>query len=224
MRPCLKMAGRVVLNGAGLDVSKVQVTLMQLGPPPQPQFTAVRRLPPAIAMDGTFTLGEFGELLPGAYQFAVQVPGATVGRGYHLQSAVVDGRDILDTPLQITGDSPATVNVVLTLTDRHTQLSGVLETTARQPAVSFTVIAFTTNRDWWSPPFRRIRTARPATDGHFSFQDLPPGEYYLAAMTDFGPDDVRDTALLLQAVSTAIRVTIGEGEQKVQNLRIAGGG
>lgn len=225
MRPCLKMAGRIIATGAGtdLDISKVEVALMQLGPPPRPEFVPVRRLPPVIAMDGTFTLGEFGELLPGAYQFAVQVPGAAPGRGYLVQSAVADGRDILDTPLPITGDSPAMTSVVLTLTDRHTQLSGVLETPARQPAVNFTVIAFTTNRDWWTPPFRRIKTARPATDGHFSFQDLPPGEYYLAAMTDFGPDDVRDTALLSQAVSTAIRVTIGEGEQKVQNLRIAGG-
>lgn len=175
-------------------------------------------------MDGTFTFGEFGELLPGAYQFSVEVPGSSPGRGYQLQSAVVGGRDILDAPLQISGDSPATTTVVLTLTDQHTSLSGVLETPARQPAVNFTVIAFTTNRSWWSPPFRRIRTARPATDGHFSFQDLPPGEYYLAAVTDWAPDDVRDAEFLSQAVAKAVRVTISEGEQKVQNLRIGGGG
>jgi hypothetical protein len=113
---------------------------------------------------------------------------------------------------------------VLTLSNQHTSLSGVLETASRLPAVNFTVIAFTTNRSWWVPPFRRIRTTRPATDGHFEFQDLPPGEYYLAAVTDLAPDDVRDAEFLAQAVGTAIRVTIGEGEQKVQNLRIAGGG
>jgi uncharacterized protein (DUF2141 family) len=227
MRPCLKIAGRVVVSGSGNappDVTKLLVTLMQLAPPPAPAFRPVRRAPPRIAMDGTFTFGEFGELLPGAYQFSVEVPGSSAGRGYQLQSAVVDGRDILDAPLQITGDSPATTTVVLTLTDQHTSLSGVLETSTRQPAVNFTVIAFTTNRSWWSPPFRRIRTARPATDGHFSFQDLPPGEYYLAAVTDWAPDDVRDAEFLSEAVATAIRVTIGEGEQKVQNVRIAGEG
>ena len=123
----------------------------------------------------------------------------------------------------ITGDSPASTLVVLTLSDQHTSLSGMLETPAGQPAVSFTVIAFTTNRAWWSPPYRRIRTARPATDGHFSLVDLPSGEYYLAAITDLAPDDVRDAEFLAQAVPTAVRVTIAEGEQKVQNLRIAGG-
>ncbi len=173
-------------------------------------------------MDGTFSFGEFGEILPGAYQFSVTVPGSAPGRGYRLQSAVVDGRDILDTPLQITGDSPASTSVVLALSDQHTSLSGVLETSAKQPAVSYTVIAFPTNRAWWAPPFRRVLTARPATDGHFSFQDLPPGEYYLAAMTDLAPDDVRDREFLAQAVATAIRVTIAEGEQKEQNLRIGG--
>jgi hypothetical protein len=224
LRPCLRMSGRIVVRGTGaINVGNVQVTLMQLGPPPQAQFTPVRRLPPAIAADGAFTLGEFGELLPGAYQFAVDVSGAAPGRGYQLQSARVDGRDVLDTPLLITSNSPATTRVVLTLTDQHTLLSGVLETPARQPAVNFTVIAFTANRSWWSTPFRRVRTTRPATDGHFSFQDLPPGEYYLAAMTDLAPDDVRDPDFLSQAVGMAIRVTINEGERKVQNLRISGG-
>ncbi|HYN06779.1 MAG TPA: carboxypeptidase-like regulatory domain-containing protein [Vicinamibacterales bacterium] len=226
MRPCLRFAGRMVVGGsgtAGPEVSRLLVTLMQLAPPPSPVFRPVRRAPPAIAMDGTFTFGEFGELLPGAYQFSVEVPSSSPGRGYQLQSAVVDGRDILDTPLQLTGDSPGTTNVVLTLSDQHNSLSGTLETSARLPAVNFTVIAFTTNRSWWTSPFRRIRTARPASDGHFAFQDLPPGEYYLAAVTDLAPDDVRDAEFLAQAVATAVRVTIGEGEQKIQNLRVTGG-
>jgi uncharacterized protein (DUF2141 family) len=225
MRPCLRIAGRIVLgrSGTALEVSKVLVTLMQLGPPPAPVFRPVRRAPPKVAMDGTFTFGEFGELLPGAYQFSVEIPGSAPGRGYQLQSAVVSGRDILDTPMLITGNSPASTSVVLTLSDRHTSLSGVLETPAGQPAVNVTVIAFTANRAWWSAPYRRIRTARPGTDGHFSFVDLPSGEYYLAAMTDLAPDDVRDAEFLAQAVPTAVRVTIAEGEQKVQNLRIAGG-
>jgi uncharacterized protein (DUF2141 family) len=225
MRPCLRIAGQIVIAGGGtaaLDVSGTLVTLMQLGPAPAPVFRPVRRAPPKVEKDGTFTFGEFGEVLPGAYQFSVEIPGSAPGRGYQLQSAAVSGRDILDTPMVITGDSPASTSVVLTLSDQHTSLSGVLETPAGQPAVSFSVIAFTTNRAWWSPPYRRIRTARPATDGQFSFVDLPPGEYFLAAMTDLAPDDVRDPEFLDQAVPTAIRITIAEGEQKVQNLRITG--
>jgi hypothetical protein len=29
---------------------------------------------------------------------------------------------------------------------------------------------------------------RPATDGGFTFRDLPPGEYFLAALTDVDQD------------------------------------
>ena len=137
-----------------------------------------------------------------------------------MQTATADGRDILDAPLEISPDNPATINVIFAFTDRHTSLSGVLQTASGQAATDYTILVFTVNREWWRPPFRRVATTRPATDGQYVFNDLPPGEYYLAAMNDFAPDDWRDPTFLAEAVSASLRVTIGPGERKVQALRI----
>jgi uncharacterized protein (DUF2141 family) len=225
--PCLTIEGRLEFAGTTLkppaDFNGARVTLKPNASAGIPAPAVPRFVAPVIRADGRFVLGELGDVLPGSYDLRVELPGNEPGRGWWLQSATATGRDILDGPLELTSRSPATTIVILTFTDRHTSLSGVLETPARSPAIEYTVIAFTTNRDWWRAPFRRVRTARPATNGQYLFQDLPPGEYYLAALTDLAPDDWRDPEFLAELVSGSVRVTIDLGEQKVQGLRIAGG-
>ena len=71
---------------------------------------------------------------------------------------------------------------------------------------------------------RRIRTTRPATDGRFTFASLPPGDYKIAPVVDVEPGAWFDPAFLQQLDATALRVSIAEGEQKVQNVRISGSG
>jgi hypothetical protein len=61
---------------------------------------------------------------------------------------------------------------------------------------------------------------RPGTDGTFTTTDLPAGEYYMAALTDVERDDLADPAFLEALVAASVRVTLAEGENKVQDLRI----
>ena len=63
-------------------------------------------------------------------------------------------------------------------------------------------------------------SVKPGTDGRFVFGDLPAGEYYLAALTDLDPIDWQTPAFLEQVVPAGVRVRVGEGEKKVQDLRI----
>jgi hypothetical protein len=55
------------------------------------------------------------------------------------------------------------------------------------------------------------------------FHGLPPGDYFLAALTDVEPGDWQDASFLAQLVAASVRVTIAEGGQTVQDLRIGGG-
>jgi len=110
--------------------------------------------------------------------------------------------------------------VVLTLTDRHSSLSGAFQDATGRATSDVTVLVFSANPAWWSATSRRVRVQRPGTDGKYSFADLPPGDYVLAAVTDMEPDPWRDPAFLRSLVVGGVRVTIGEGEQKTQDLRI----
>ena len=62
---------------------------------------------------------------------------------------------------------------------------------------------------------------RAATDGHYSIRGLPPGEYYIAALTGFDPQEWYTTPFLEQVAPTAIKITLAEGERKVQDLKVA---
>jgi hypothetical protein len=64
-----------------------------------------------------------------------------------------------------------------------------------------------------------VQSSRPATSGRFAFADLPPGEYVIAALTDL-PDDWRTPEFLSGLAGAGVKVTIAEGERKMQNLRI----
>jgi hypothetical protein len=70
---------------------------------------------------------------------------------------------------------------------------------------------------------RRIMNARTANDGSFTFRNTPPGEYYLAAVDDVEPGEWYDPSFLQRLVTGAIKVTIAEGEKKVQDLKVGGG-
>jgi hypothetical protein len=44
----------------------------------------------------------------------------------------------------------------------------------------------------------------------------------VVALTDLGPDELADPAFLEQLVPSALKVTVSDGENKIQDLRIGG--
>jgi hypothetical protein len=225
LQPALKMTGRMITdepspravpNAIGARVmivregmggsSAINGTVMGLVPVP----------PAQIREDGTF---EIGGVLPGTYRLNVTPPS-----GMWLRSAIVGGRDVLDYPLTFTdGDRPG---ATLIFSDRHASLSGTLQDTTGGPVSDLTVVVVPADSALWRPDSRRVRTARPSTDGAFTFADIVPGDYLLAALTDFDPDDLRsdtgvvDSAFAQQLVAASIKVTVGDGEQKRQDVRV----
>jgi hypothetical protein len=171
--------------------------------------------PIALNADGTF---EIPGLPPGALVFRLTGPG--VGpTGWWTRSMIAGNRDLLDRIIEIRPGSPS-MNVVVLMSDRHTELSGTLRTPTGQPGADVFVIAFSSDRSMWGPGARRVRAVRPDADGHFSMPDLPPGEYLLGVMTDIDPDDWQNPTVLDQLAPASVKVTIGEGEKKVQDLQL----
>lgn len=174
------------------------VALPRIGRPAQPDGK------------GHFTLRD---LLPGKY--LIQANGA---RGWTMKAVYLDGREITDEPVEIKGGGSAgALNVIFT--DRISGLSGGVAETGDAPAAGVTIIAFPSDEKLWQPGTRRIRTARADQNGAYTMNNLPPGDYLIVATGDVEQGEWFDPAFLASARDRGVRVTISEGEQKVQHLK-----
>ena len=99
---------------------------------------------------------------------------------------------------------------------------GTFQDRSGRPATDYFVVVFAADRAYWVPGSRRIRTARPATDGAFDIRGLPPGEYLLGAITDLDPGEWNDPALLSNLSKVAVKVTVRDGQATSQDIRIGG--
>ena len=222
MQPAFRMSGQVVFKGSRLsppeNVSSVTLRVTHANELGQASAGGTRTgnplvQPAIIRPDGQFDLGG---LLPDTYRLIGTVPG---GAGWWLRSAVANGRDLLDTLVEVTGDI---TDAVLTFSDERASLTGRLLTSGGPPPASYFIVVFPTDRALWRPKARRILSTRADTTGRWAIRDLPPGEYLVAALTDLAPDELSDPSLLEQLVSNAIKVTVNDGENKTQDLRIGG--
>ena len=177
----------------------------------------------AAEPDGTFAIQG---VAPARYQvMSLGTPLAPPGAGanWTLQSVTLGGRDIWDEGIEIAPHQNVD-GLVLTYTDRETSLSGRLVDASDRAASGHFVFLFSADRRFWTPlSLRNLQPARPSSDGRYSLTGLRPGDYYLVALTEYEEDDLTDPAFLELLVPAAIRITLGEGEKMVQDLRLGGG-
>lgn len=222
LQPGLTLSGRLQFQGQSRPPANLANVRLALVPPQVAALRPGARIdsiampaPGTVKADGTF---QFDNIVPGRY--LLRIAGTDIGgAGWYPRSALLNGRDLLDAGIDISrGDNLQ--GVVITLTDQHTELSGTLQTPDGKPVSDVFVLAFSTDKTWWGPNARRVQAVRPGLDGRFTFADLPPGEYALAGATSVDQGDWEDPAFLEPFLPTASRITLGEGEKKVQNLRV----
>lgn len=216
LQPGLMMTGQVTFDAGRLkppaDPGSLRLSLQ----PVQAQ-SAVTVAPSGRVIDqsGHF---EIKDILPGRYRLSVSLPGLGAPGNWFLRSALLNGRDTLDFPIDIrSGDTVR--DVIVVLSDHPAQLTGTVQN-AGGAANEFTVILFPVDQALWLPQSRRTFGVRPSADGAFSFRGLVPGDYFIAAIDDVEANEWFDPALLQRLMATSMKISIAEGEQKVQDLRL----
>jgi hypothetical protein len=162
--------------------------------------------------------GMFSSIGIPAGQYFVRVNGAPPG--WTLSSVTFEGRDIADTPIDL-GATDIT-GVVVTFTDRSTDLGGTVHLDSGAPDGDATVLILPTETTMWrnygqNP--RRLRGLRATKNGAYSIAGLPAGEYFVAAVRGEVPVDWREPEYLERIAHGAERVRLAEGERATQDVQ-----
>jgi len=158
----------------------------------------------------------FPDVTPGRYALTWVRRGPATA--WAIATATAAGRDVLDTRLDVRPGQP--IDLVVTFTDRPTQLGGRLQDVSGRAAPDYFIIVFTADRSFWTPASRRVRMIRPATDGAFATVGLPPGEYFIGALLDVERGEWYDPRFLEALAKASVKVALRAGETTTQDLRV----
>lgn len=204
------VTGRLIFSGGGKppDPARLRVSLASVPDIPETGPFPVAATPSA---DGTFVLRP----VP-AGKYRVSVSPAV---GWALLTGTSGTMDVLDRPLEINQGQDA--SITLTLTDRITEITGTLRDGLGRPVPEYSVLVFSANRDHWGiAPRRTSGLVKLATDGTYRISGLPPGDYVLCVVTDVEQSQLADPALLEQLLPAGVRLSLAEGEKKIQDFKI----
>jgi hypothetical protein len=214
--PGISVSGRVVFDGQksqAVSAGNVQVMAAPVSGQQSIMGIAGRALGGGrVAEDGTFELrGVLGQQM-------IRLGGAPTG--WSLKSITVNGEDITDRGYDFKPGSNVT-GVVVTLTDRLTDLSGTVHDAKDQIAKDYVLVIFPSDEKLWGGQSRYIRTARPNQEGAFSLKGLPPGRYLAVAIDSLENGAQNDPALLERLRPKAKPFSLIEGQAVSLTLDIS---
>jgi len=105
----------------------------------------------------------------------------TAGPMWLLKWVTIEGDDVTDTPIDLTG-KPSLTGVVIRMTDKHTQLSGQVSDARGQVLKDYVVVLLPAEQKEPVVAARWIRTVRPDSSGHYVAVGLRPGRYVAVAI------------------------------------------
>ena len=168
---------------------------------------------PRVNQDGTFTMDGVG-----VGDHFIRANGGAL-RSWNLKSVTIDSHDVTDTPITVRSGQKIG-NIVVTFTDKINEIDGSVMDAQGTAVTEFTVLAFSTNSAVWRPNSRQIATARPDQTGMYKIRNLPAGEYYVVAVDPSEPGEWFEPMYLDQHRAGAARVTLGDGDVKMQDFRV----
>jgi protocatechuate 3,4-dioxygenase beta subunit len=170
------ITGRVVFDGTSRragDVTPPRVIAQPANPTGGPTIVLATDAQNGTLDDsGHFVLGGVSGL-----QY-LSVAGTT---GWVLKSVTLAGDDVTDQPIDFSGRD-AVSDVVITMTDKLTDISGVVTDARGQPVADYVVVILPSEQKESALASRYIRVVRPNNDGQFQIRGARPGRYVAAAV------------------------------------------
>ena len=211
LREGTRATGSIVFDGSKERPAANRFTSNWVGFEPvdtQPN-AATARAP--IGADGTFAAPS---LVPGRYIVRPNF----VFPGWTIKSITVGGRNVIDDPLDI-GSSDVS-GVMITMTDRPTEVSGTVRTSSGQPDPRARVVVFPSDRERWTQvnAGRRLTSTNSTPKGAFSFSGLPAGDYFVAAISDRSTTNWQDPKVLEVLSRSASLLSLRDGDRRTVDV------
>lgn len=217
LRPGRTISGRVKFDGAATppNPQTAQTTLSVAFEPAWPLAFGARMATRAAATGEFTTQG----LPPGRYFFNLPNNFVASLRGWYFESATHGGRDLSIEPLVL--DAEDVTDVIVTFSDRRSQLSGTITDPSGKPDPGAAVLIFPADYRAWiqhgmSPPAMRME---PASQTGAYLMSVRPGEYLVAAVGEDVLASRPQEAAIEAIAATATRVTIARGDARVLDLK-----
>jgi len=212
--PGVTVSGRVAYQGEGVPKGGLQVMAVAPSGGPSPIGTLINSKALGsgrVNPDNTFELrGIAGPQM-------IRVQGAPAG--WALKSITLDGTDITDTAYDFRPGHNVT-GLVVTLTDRLSEITGSVRDARGQPVADYVLVAFPENEKLWGAQSRFVQTTRPNQNGAFSLKGLPPGRYLAAVVPALENGLQNDPAVLEQLRPRARSFALAEGQTLSLNLEM----
>jgi len=159
-------------------------------------------------------------VLPGRY-----LVGDVLASTWALAGAEWNGRDVMASALEVTGDRNIT-GLVIKMMGQRSGISGHVKGVAGEPAADALAVSFPVAPAEWllqGISAQRFRNAAVATDGSYRLVGVLPGDYYVAAIPLTDRTRWLDPAYLATLAAQATRVSVKPSATSTQDLRLVGG-
>jgi hypothetical protein len=209
-------------TGAPLDVARERFEVRMVAadgntdPPPPP--------PPGMPSPAGTMIGENGRIQPdwsfsiggvrGPSRFTVRVPD-----GWWVKTIVHDGREVIDSPIEVRGGEEMN-DVQVIVSSRVTTVAGQIADDKGAAMHEGTVIVFADDASKWWDDSRWVKTARPDQDGRYQIKGLPPGDYVAVAVSYVEDGMWNDPEYLESIRRYGQKLTLGEGESQTRVLKV----
>jgi hypothetical protein len=196
--------GVVVHFEPGFTVTGNIHTISQSGQMVTPQFALNLRPaesfnpPGQLKWDQDHTSFALTDMLPGSYKLNISPPPP-----YYVKSATLAGEDILDSEIPI---SQAAGPIEIVLRDDGGSIEGDVADASGQPVGAAGILLLR--------GAVRVAGSTSQANGHFKFQNLPPGDYTISAWDQANDVEYADQDWMRRnATGIAVTVTSGQNTQ-----------